>query len=158
MSISTLDEKIETIVNKYIKNLKNIPIFISNIKCSIVKLAKKKGIQPIKTSSEYNLFCNDVLYNIVHILQEKKPSDAIAEIKSFNLLWNDFKHSDLARDQEHEDKYMTEPLEVVPGVVSCPFCNSDKVIGHAKQTRGGDEGMTIFFRCTECNKSGKIYN
>lgn len=38
------------------------------------------------------------------------------------------------------------------GLVACRFCKSKNTESMEKQTRGGDEAMTNFHRCNDCNK------
>lgn len=40
----------------------------------------------------------------------------------------------------------------VKGVGTCRYCASTELIISRKQTRSGDEGMTIFVRCVMCQR------
>ena len=37
--------------------------------------------------------------------------------------------------------------------VTCGKCKSNQIEFYQKQTRSGDEGMTIFYSCTKCGKN-----
>lgn len=41
--------------------------------------------------------------------------------------------------------------EVEDSVLQCRRCKSNKVISSTRQTRGGDEGATVFATCTNCS-------
>lgn len=40
--------------------------------------------------------------------------------------------------------------------VCCKFCKSTNILDFQKQTRAADEGMTWFFKCRDCGKTGKV--
>lgn len=52
----------------------------------------------------------------------------------------------------HHDEKEEEFLEAVEGILKCMGCGSRKVQSFNKQTRGGDEGTTVFARCTQCGR------
>jgi len=41
--------------------------------------------------------------------------------------------------------------------VACPKCGNNLAYTWQVQTRGGDEGSTIFFRCTKCDHTFREY-
>lgn len=56
-----------------------------------------------------------------------------------------------ARTVELEyDDFMVKPHDVVSGVLVCGKCGSDKIYSFSKQTRSGDESMTVFAMCPKC--------
>jgi DNA-directed RNA polymerase subunit M len=40
----------------------------------------------------------------------------------------------------------------------CPKCGNDEAFYWQVQTRGGDESMTVFFRCTKCSSTWRESN
>jgi len=42
--------------------------------------------------------------------------------------------------------------------VQCTACGNDKATFWQVQTRGGDEGSTIFYRCTTCGRTWRDYS
>jgi DNA-directed RNA polymerase subunit M/transcription elongation factor TFIIS len=57
-------------------------------------------------------------------------------------------HNKLAREISiRQDKNVG-----IKGVGKCKYCPSTELVFSQMQTRSGDEPMTIFVRCTQCNK------
>lgn len=50
------------------------------------------------------------------------------------------------------EKTIPASQKKVKGLVPCKFCNHKEVIIYLRQLKGGDEGMTVFYQCPECNK------
>lgn len=40
----------------------------------------------------------------------------------------------------------------IKGIKKCRFCGSDELIFNQKQTRSGDEPMTVITKCVQCGK------
>jgi DNA-directed RNA polymerase subunit M/transcription elongation factor TFIIS len=58
--------------------------------------------------------------------------------------------------QEQEDLLITTPLVVEEGVEKCFRCNSNRTFSYELQTRSGDEGITTFLRCAQCNNKWRL--
>lgn len=57
-----------------------------------------------------------------------------------------------------EEKSSHESMEVVEeGFVTCKRCSSKRVEWTTSHCRSADEGSTVFFRCSECEKQWKHY-
>ncbi len=41
--------------------------------------------------------------------------------------------------------------------IRCPKCGHDEAYTWIVQTRSGDEGPTIFYRCTRCSHTWRVY-
>jgi len=94
----------------------------------------------------------DVIYEIcsLHSYNEgdtKKTIDMIMEGK-IGLQHPSFQ--DVAKRIGEMDHFMDKPFEVVEGVNSCGKCSSQRTLSYSRQTRGGDEGMTVYVFCIDC--------
>jgi len=49
-------------------------------------------------------------------------------------------------------KRLEKPSNIVKGVYKCSRCKCDEFFVTSKQTRSGDEGETVFAKCSKCNK------
>jgi len=59
----------------------------------------------------------------------------------------------LSEDQRTRQMMLWEPPEehdICDGITTCTKCKSKKVTHVEKQTRSGDEGMTVFAHCRTC--------
>lgn len=52
-----------------------------------------------------------------------------------------------------EDDVRTMPIQEI----ACPKCGNNTAYFWQVQTRGGDEGSTLFFRCTKCDFTFRQY-
>jgi DNA-directed RNA polymerase subunit M len=52
-----------------------------------------------------------------------------------------------------EDDVRTLPTQKI----ACPKCGNNTAYFWQVQTRGGDEGSTLFFRCTKCDHTFREY-
>lgn len=67
------------------------------------------------------------------------------------ILW-DQSALDASKSALQREMDMYEDTETgVKGVGKCPSCGSNELLFSSKQTRGGDEGTTVFTRCTSCD-------
>ena len=51
------------------------------------------------------------------------------------------------------DRVTTKPEDeevIEDSVLQCMKCKSNKIVSDTRQTRGGDEGATVFATCTNC--------
>ncbi len=59
--------------------------------------------------------------------------------------------SEIKEKLSEHDEFLTNPLEIEEGVSQCPKCKCKKILTTAKQTRGGDEGTSTFYLCSNCS-------
>jgi len=51
---------------------------------------------------------------------------------------------------EEEQNFIENPPVVEEGVIECGKCKSKRTFSFNKQTRSGDEAVTVFVRCADC--------
>ena len=63
-----------------------------------------------------------------------------------------------SKKSEANVKVVEESFETAPKTtIVCPKCGNSEAYYWLKQTRGGDEGETQFFKCTKCKHQWRSY-
>lgn len=95
---------------------------------------------------------NDVLYEVGFMIkQEKVPlKDTFEMLKSKKLFKNHPNFDDIGKKMKEVDEFMDKPFQVEEGVNVCNKCNSKRTLSYNRQTRSGDEGMTVYVFCIDC--------
>jgi DNA-directed RNA polymerase subunit M/transcription elongation factor TFIIS len=126
----------------YLKNAKNIEAF-------------DKLIYEISEDNEDKY--NEILLEVISYIAEKKSLKEIVEILQDEEIGYDSEHFDDIRFlQEEQDNFIIKPFEIEEGVLECGKCGSKKTFSYSKQTRGGDEGTTVFAECANCGNRWKM--
>ena len=128
-------------LGKYLQSQKNVEIIEKNIfNISDTEKDYKTNI--------YNVI-NDLISGIElkHILNNLKQKKVIFNMEKFDNI----KFSIL-----EQQKFLEKPFEVEEGVLQCNKCGSKRTFSFSKQTRGGDEGTTVFAQCAECGARWKM--
>lgn len=99
-----------------------------------------------------------ITYQIVSDLKLKQGStkDVLIQLKNNEYGWNNGIYNGIRDKIKEADIYNEKPLDVEEGIMQCKKCSSKKTFSFSKQTRSGDESLTVFVRCTEC-KYQSIY-
>ena len=113
----------------------------------------KKGKRDIHSFEElYRSMCYDYL--------SERPEECWAVTKKDSLSgsfgWSSGRFNNLQKEQEEEDAFIANPIEIEEGVVTCGKCGSNKTYSYQLQTRSGDEGITSFVRCVQCGSRWKM--
>lgn len=98
-------------------------------------------------------FIKYLFYEIVSMISDKPQSISATLKQEYNqhsLLFDDVAFSDIKNKLDEETKFLDNPVTVEDGVVECKKCKSLKTISFAKQTRGSDEGTSVFVTCVIC--------
>jgi len=107
-----------------------------------------------KSENKENKEERDLIYEIGFLLKHEK----ISLKKTFDLLKNrqlslSYPHfQDVSKRILEMDHFMDKPFEVVEGVNQCgnSKCGGQRTLSYSRQTRGGDEGMTVYVFCIDC--------
>lgn len=99
----------------------------------------------------------DILVEVVGMLRSQPFEDVVDFLKSTSspedILWKQvaLESSEVKLQREiglHDEKEVG-----IKGVGRCRFCGSNELVFQQKQTRSGDEAMTVFVRCVACHKN-----
>jgi DNA-directed RNA polymerase subunit M/transcription elongation factor TFIIS len=85
-----------------------------------------------------------------------KRGDAIQMLKKRQFLFDHDVYDDIRTRVKEQEEFLENPTQVEDGVIQCSRCKSYKTFSYAKQTRGSDEGTTIFVRCSQCNHQFRL--
>lgn len=101
-------------------------------------------------------FSKFILYEIVNLVHSKKDENTSVksileeENRHYSFFFDSRQFSNIKQTLEEETKFLENPVTVEDGVVECKKCKSLKTISFAKQTRGSDEGTSVFVTCVMC--------
>lgn len=115
-----------------------------------------KFVQDQNTISSID-FYKRICYEIDCIITQN-PKEVNSIIHNLNhklfdwdrIEWVPFKELEI-----NEVKYIEEPVKVEDGIHQCKNCGSKKTYSYQKQIRSGDEAMTLFIQCVNCQKQWK---
>ena len=93
-----------------------------------------------------------LLHETLSLIEQYNVKKAFKMIISNQTGFGHPEFSDMVRKQTEQDDYITSPPEVVEGVLKC-HCGSERVYSFTQQTRGGDEGTSVWGRCVVCGDS-----
>lgn len=112
------------------------------------ELLKKR----IKMYSDSSVNKDDIIYEVGFLLKQEKLNlkDTFELLKNENLFKNHPNFIDISKKMKEMDQFMDKPFEVTEGVNVCHKCNSKRTLSYNRQTRGGDEGMTVYVFCIDC--------
>jgi DNA-directed RNA polymerase subunit M/transcription elongation factor TFIIS len=129
--------------------LKNINKITSNVQH---KTAIIKNLKTIYEKNEKNDFSyEDILYETCFYYNESKNvKNTINFLKDEHLSFNHPLFETISKRIVEMDHFMDKPFEVTEGVNQCHKCNSKRTLSYSRQTRGGDEGMTVYVFCIDC--------
>lgn len=101
----------------------------------------------------------DVIYEVISILRDLEYNSAIEffeELKKLNDIFREQPSMDEGKQSLKREIYIQQSQEIgVKGVDNCRYCGSSELVYAKKQTRSGDEPMTVFVRCVNCKKGWK---
>lgn len=133
----------------------------TSLNTSIYNYATKGGNEN-KSEIECEKDYKAIIYNLLSIKENTNTTKKnnknvkvdinklICKIKNGEFDWNHEIFQTIKRDIEEQDSFMTNPFEVVEGVLTCNKCSCTKIFYYTKQTRKADEPASTFATCTKC--------
>ena len=117
-----------------------------------ITILEKNIYQVTSNQEEYIELCMDTVSKIKN---GTKLNTLLSQIKSGNFGFNSSHFASYKQELDEQHNFIENPFEVDEGVLECTKCGSRKTISFSKQTRGGDEGTTVFAKCVTCGKTWK---
>ncbi len=124
-------------------------IFGDTKKAKVIESLLKKRFSDDELSSQlYNLYGRWLSHKDSSLI-EKEIKDSISEWESSS--WDDERNT-----LQSQDDFITNPVEVSEGAVTCGKCGSKKTFSKQLQVRSADEGFSTFCICINCNAKWRI--
>jgi DNA-directed RNA polymerase subunit M/transcription elongation factor TFIIS len=139
VDMSEIDSKIESgIIDSFSKKKENIDILKKYIRSYLINID--------------DTTVNDVIYEVGFLLkQENKTLKEVFDLlKGGKLFKNHSNFVEISKKLREMDEFMDKPFEVTEGVNVCNKCKSSRTLSYNRQTRSGDEGMTVYVFCIDC--------
>jgi DNA-directed RNA polymerase subunit M/transcription elongation factor TFIIS len=94
----------------------------------------------------------DVVYELGFLLKQEKESlkNTFDLLKTGKIFKNHPNFIEISKKMREMDEFMDKPFEVTEGVNVCNRCKSLRTLSYNRQTRSGDEGMTVYVFCIDC--------
>jgi len=129
--------------------MSEIERYISCVFSNKEKVDVKNNILSASSSASTQ---KDLLYEIAFLTKEEKVplKKTITMLKNNKLFHNHPNFEEIAKQMVEMDHFMDKPFEVSEGVNICGKCKSKRTLSHNRQTRSGDEGMTVYVFCIDC--------
>lgn len=131
--------KIESdIIDSFSKRKENIDILKKYIKSYMI--------------NENEETVNDVIYEVGFLLKQENYNlkNVFELLKGGKLFKNHPNFLEISKKLKEMDDFMDKPFEVTEGVNVCNKCKSKRTLSYNRQTRSGDEGMTVYVFCIDC--------
>lgn len=108
----------------------------------------------IKNYLKNNINCEeqDLLYEISFIMKIEKENlkNTFDLLKKNKIFHNHPNFDDISKRLDEMDHFMDKPFEMTEGINDCRKCNSRRTLSYNRQTRSGDEGLTVYVFCIDC--------
>ena len=94
----------------------------------------------------------DVLYELAFFKTQHNFKETVDFLRSNELGFKHPSFQPVSKRIDEMDHFMDKPFEVVEGVNTCgnAKCGGSRTLSYSRQTRGGDEGMTVYVFCIDC--------
>ena len=107
--------------------------------------------EQITNESDYEELLYYIFYEL-HVEWNIFPSlkELFSTIKKKKFAYNHGNYDLVRREIQEEEDFIMNPPMVDEGVIQCKKCKSSRTISFNKQTRSGDEAVSVFVRCVDC--------
>ena len=107
------------------------------------------------TDTSENESKSDLLYFYMYEVYTEymiipKLEDLFQSIKMKQFGYHHSNFEKIKKCLEEEQNFIENPPVVEEGVIECGKCKSKRTFSFNKQTRSGDEAVTVFVRCADC--------
>jgi len=94
----------------------------------------------------------DIIYEVGFMIKQENNNlkETFDLLKNGKLFKNHPNFIDISKKMLEMDQFMDKPFEVSEGVNTCNKCKSNRTLSYNRQTRSGDEGMTVYVFCIDC--------
>jgi DNA-directed RNA polymerase subunit M/transcription elongation factor TFIIS len=95
---------------------------------------------------------DDLIYEIGFMIKSEKMTlkHTLEYLKNKKLGFFHPNFDNISKRIIEMDHFMDKPFEAEEGVNTCNKCSSKRTISYSRQTRSGDEGMTVYVFCIDC--------
>jgi DNA-directed RNA polymerase subunit M/transcription elongation factor TFIIS len=114
-----------------------------------IDILERNIFQSTTTLDEYEELTMSI---VTKIRDGHRLNPLLKTIKEKKIGYKSDYFKDVRDTLDEQQNFIENPFEVDEGVLECSKCGSKKTFSFSKQTRGGDEGTTVFAQCTNCGK------
>ena len=129
-------------------NISKVNLIVSKPEnAELVKKCIQAYLEENKDTSE-----EDLIYEIGFLVKSEKKTlkEAIDFVRKKKISFSHPNFENISKRIIEMDHFMDKPFEAEEGVNTCNKCSSKRTISYSRQTRSGDEGMTVYVFCIDC--------
>lgn len=107
--------------------------------------------EQLTNESDYEELLYYIFYEL-HVEWNIFPSlkEFFSTIKKKKFVYEHGNFDIIRKEIQEEEDFILNPPVVDEGVIQCKRCKSSRTISFNKQTRSGDEAVSVFVRCVDC--------
>lgn len=122
-----------------------------NNRIKIYNFLKNHTKEQITNESDYEELLYYIFYEL-HVEWNVFPSlkEFFSTIKKKKFVYEHGNYDLIRKEIQEEEDFIMNPPVVDEGVIQCKKCKSSRTISFNKQTRSGDEAVSVFVRCVDC--------
>jgi len=141
-------------INLISSKTENCEILKKHISEYLYKKYKNQDIDEggITENIAENITEDDIIYELGFMTKCEKISlkKVLEMLKKDRISFSHPNFDTISKRIVEMDHFMDKPFEAEEGVNVCGKCSSKRTISYSRQTRSGDEGMTVYVFCIDC--------